>query len=257
MSGDLSAAAVDELIGALEADDKVCLETQTPSNLRTCIDGQLSSSFLYVFYDDKGQPERVFAASVVYGQYRDVAAKALLPDVPSSDLDEAMMDEGVTEFGEVAVKGGVDYVVFARDPASAEEPFPEMPQLDGDATAAALEQAYGIQCEGTAPEHDCAASGVMATIGPEASIVDDDPPIAMTVKIEQEYSGDTKIAGVPEFFAAAGMPLSEESMQLITDCDAASTLCKPTFVNGDGLLVRIDPSNLGTKIEVGPLVPVS
>ena len=252
-SRDLSGSTVDEFVSTIEGYGQTCLSTDAPKPLRACI--AEGGSYTFVSFDGAdGEPERVFF-TYTYSKIYDAAVDALLPGVSASDMEKIRFEEDVVQFGAVAVRGG-DHVVVARSAELAKQPFPDLPLLDGDAAASALEQAYGMTCEGTSPEHTCDAEGVSVEIGPEASLDEDDQPVVLKAEIDQEFTSEDEFEGVPEFFDAIGMPLTQDSQQLIADCNGHGPACAPTFINDDGLLVTISPSATNTTIDITPVTPV-
>ncbi|GAB3302072.1 hypothetical protein EK0264_01460 [Epidermidibacterium keratini] len=250
-SATLSGDSVDTLVSAVEEEGRDCVAVENPTNMRVCIGDNMFLPVLYVFNDDEGNPERVFAVddTGTYGPVLNLIVENLLPDVPAQERTDALADDKVTEFGDVAVKGGDEYVVIAADPALAEEPFPQLPQLDGDAVAQSLQQTLGLQCKGTAPDHNCNGPGGEANIGPVSG---PDSPVTMMALVDVTTEGEY-FGGVPEFFEAAGIPLTEQSITDIAECQPKADMCTPTAVTESGLLTRLMPNFEMTQVDVFPM----
>ncbi|MFV0534261.1 MAG: hypothetical protein ACK5MR_11480 [Cumulibacter sp.] len=248
---DFSAEAVDAFVQEAAGDRLDCVDVETDAlNFTTCLSDNSYTPHLYVFYGEDGAPDRLFVANDAEKTLNELTLalqQTLLADVEGDPAD-LINSEQITAYDGGAIKGGQDHIVIAADEALAEESFPELPALDVEATAAALEKNADLGCDSTGDSVLC--GGALADV--QMGSVGSSGPPHMTAQVFVTTENNF-FENVPEFLEAAGMPLTAESQQVLDDCDPVKDSCSPRLVTETGLLVELMANFEMTMTEVGGL----
>lgn len=256
---DLSADTVATFVEQAAGDRLECLDVpggDEAGDFTACLSDNAFSAHLYVFRDEEGAPQRIFIANdegSYVGDNVTALRDTVLADLSDAEFEDAVAGDEVTPFDGGAVSGG-DHVVVAVDEDAAAEPFPTLPTLDPAAIAAALNDnwEWGAQCEESGTSASCHGGGLDVSID---AVSGEGSPVTMTgqvsVTTEEHF-----FENVPEFLEAAGMPLTDDSLDALAACKPEQDPCKPRLVTETGLLVDLMANFQFTLVEVNGFAPM-